>query len=179
MIDAFAELDLPRSPVVDDQALAERFDMLSRTRHPDAGGQSDDFARLTEARRILSSPALRWRHLLELDHPGTRLHGPLSPALVDLFATLGPSLQSSQDLLRRKAAATTSLSRALLAPQELRLREALEAAAARLTDGVDALSVAAGSWDGTANTLATWAREAAFLEKWLSQVRNQLAQLSL
>ena len=179
MTDAFAELGFPRSTVVDDEALASRFDELSRTRPPDAGGDTSGFASLTEARRILSSPALRWRHLLELEHPGTRLDGALTPALVDLFAALGPRLQASQDVIRRKSAAATSLARALLAPEELRIREALEAAAAQLSDAHQALVESAGSWDGSAASLAALAREAAFIEKWQSQVRQHLSQLAL
>lgn len=178
-VDAYAELGVPRSPVVDELELSRRFDELSRTRHPDAGGEPAAFARLAEARRLLSSPALRLRHLLELTHPGTRLDGGLSSSLMDLFATLGPALQAAQDLDRRKAAATSALARALLAPEEMRQRESLENAAATISDRLKAVTVAAARWDGSSNALATWAREAAFLEKWQAQVREVLTRLGL
>lgn len=178
-MDAFAEMGLPRSPVVDEDALARQFDSLSRLRHPDAGGEAAAFARLAEARRLLSSTALRLRHLLELEHPGSRLEGDLTAGLMDLFATLGPALQQAQDLERRKAAASSALARALLATEEMRAREILEPMAESLAGRLSAVAVASRSWDGTAQPLAAWAREAAFLEKWQSQVRHALTHLGL
>ena len=178
-MDAFAEMGLPRSPVVDEDALARQFDALSRTRHPDAGGEAAAFARLAEARRLLSSTSLRLRHLLELEHPETRLDGTLSPALMDVFTALGPALQTAQDLERRKTSASTALARALLAPQEMLARETLETWAESLAHRLDGIADASRSWDGTAAPLAAWAREAAFLEKWQSQVRHALTRLGL
>ena len=178
-MDAFAEMGLPRSPAVDEDALARQFDTLSRARHPDAGGETAAFARLAEARRLLSSTALRLRHLLELEHPEARLDGALSPALMDVFATLGPALQAAQDVERRRASASSALARALLAPQEMLARETLEHIAESLAQHLDAIVDASRSWDGTAQPLAAWAREAAFLEKWQSQVRHTLTRLGL
>jgi hypothetical protein len=178
-LDAFAELGLPRSPVVDEAALARQFDALSRLRHPDAGGETAAFARLAESRRLLSSPALRLRHLLDLEHPGAALDGPLAPELMDLFATLGPALREAQDLERRKAAASSALARALLAPEEMCSREALELAATTLAQRLEAIVDASRSWDGTPSPLGAWAREAAFLEKWQAQVRDALTRLGL
>jgi curved DNA-binding protein CbpA len=179
MIDAFAEFSLPRSPGVDEQALARRFDDLSRSCHPDAGGDPAAFSRLTEARRLLSSPALRLRHLLELESPGTRLDGPLSPSLMDLFTTLGPTLQAVQNFELRKTAATSALARALLASEETRHRESLEDLASTLATQFSTLLDAAQNWNGSPDPLAAWAREAAFLEKWQSQVRDHLSRLTL
>jgi len=178
-MDAFAEFDLPRSPFVDETALVRKFDELSRSQHPDAGGHSAAFARLVEGRRTLTSTALRLRHLLELECPGTRLDGPLPPALMDVFATLGPALQAARELQQRKSSATSTLARALLAPAEMRQRETLETAAATLAHRLESVNQAAQSWDGTAATLAAWAREASFLEKWQSQTREALLQLGL
>lgn len=178
-MDAFAELGLPRSPVVDAEAMSRRFDELSRTRHPDAGGDPAAFSRLAEARRLLSSTALRLRHLLDLEHPGTRLDGALAPAVMDMFAALGPALQAAQDLERRKAATTSALARALLAPEEMRQRESLEATAATLADRLAAMTDAAQTWNGRADSLSEWAREAAFLERWQAQVRDILSRLGV
>lgn len=178
-VDAFAELGVPRSTAVDESEVSRRFDELSRTRHPDAGGEPAAFARLAEARRLLTSPALRLRHLLELTHPGTRLDGGLSPSLMDLFATLGPALQAAQELERRKTATTSALARALLASEEMQQRESLENAAATIADRLQAVTEAAARWDGSATALAALAREAAFLEKWQAQVREVLTRLVL
>ena len=172
-------MGLPRAPSVDAEALARQFDALSRTRHPDAGGEAAAFARLAEARRLLSSTALRLRHLLELEHPGTRLEGALSPSLMDLFAAVGPALQAAGDLERRRAAASSALARALLAPGQMHAREELERLGAEVADRLEAIDAASRLWDGTAGTLTAWAREAAFLEKWQAQIRDALSRLGL
>lgn len=179
MMDAFAELGLPRAPLVDEDALARRFDALSHERHPDAGGDAAAFARLAEARAILLSPARRLRHLLSLLFPEEKLDGPLSAALLDLFAALGPDIAASKDVLARKASAATALSRALLAPQEMALREKLEARAEILATRHTALQDEAARWDGQPAALAALAREAAFLEKWQAQLRDALARLGM
>lgn len=178
-MDAFAELGLPRSPLIDEAALERRFDALSRQHHPDAGGDPVAFARLAEARRLLATPAPRLRHLLELDFPGTPLAGGLPASLVDHFASLGPTLQAAQEFIRKKETATSVLARALLASEEMRHHERLEAAAAPLADSLAAVLDATRSWDGHAESLAAWARQAAFLERWQAEVRETLVRLSL
>lgn len=179
MMDAFAELGLPRSPVINEDAVARQFDALSRERHPDAGGEAAAFARLGEARAILLSPAKRLRHLLTLLFPTEKLDGPLPPPLLDLFAALGPDLAAAKDVLARKASAASALSRALLAPQEMALREKLEARAESLAARQAALLDEASRWEGQPASLAALAREAAFLEKWQAQLRDFLARLGL
>ena len=178
-LNAFSLLGLPAAPQLDESLLAQRFDELSRSQHPDAGGEASAFALLTEARRQLSSPAARWRHLLELQFPDTSLDGALPPSLMDIFATLGPALQKSQDLLRRKTNASSALTRALLTTEAMRHRESLEMTATALADRLDSLQSTAAAWDGTGTTLAAWAREAAFLEKWQAQTRETLWLLAM
>jgi len=178
-MDAFAELGLPRSTVVDASEMARRFDEISRLRHPDAGGDAEAFARLNEARRLLASPAARLRHLLELVAPGTRLDGALDPALMEIFQVLGPALQAAQDVDRRRGAAATALARALLASDAMCHRELLEAIAATIAERLEILEATAARWDGSVDALAAWAREAAFLEKWQSQVRDQLGRFNV
>ncbi|MFN0130514.1 MAG: DnaJ family molecular chaperone [Verrucomicrobiales bacterium] len=178
-MDAFAELGLPRSPLVDEAELERRFDALSRQHHPDVGGDPIAFARLGEARRLLVTPAPRLRHLLELVYPGTPLAGELPPTLVDHFAILGPTLQVAQQFIRKKETAASALARALLASEEMRHRETLESAAATLANSLAAVLDATRSWDGHAESLTAWARQAAFLERWQAQVRESLVRLSL
>lgn len=175
--DAFAEVGLPRAPVVDEAALARRFDALSRERHPDAGGDATAFARLTEARAVLASPARRWRHLLELEFPGTRLDGPLSPELMDLFTQLGPALQEAKAVLARREQAATALARALISNDQWKAREALEEQAATLAARLATLEESSGATTPPAEVLASLAREAGFVEKWRAQTRAMLAAL--
>lgn len=164
---------------IDEAELGRQFDALSRQHHPDAGGDTDTFARLAEARSILTSTARRLRHLLELEAPGTTLDGPIPSGLITLFAGIGPVLQKANDLLSRKSAAASGLARALLASDEMLLREALEALASQLDHQLQAGAAAAASWNGQPATLASLAREAAFVEKWQSQVREMLLKLNL
>jgi hypothetical protein len=178
-IDAFAEFGLPRSPCVDPDDLGRRFDNLTRERHPDAGGASDSFARLGEARRILASPARRWRHLLEIEFPGTPVGGPLTGRLMDLFTEINAALAQSASVLARKSAASSAVARALISADEMRAREELERTTQKIETDLGGLESAAAQWDRRPESLAALAREAAFLEKWRDLTREALAKLGI
>ena len=108
--DYFALLQLPRSAVLglDQIKAAYRHGMSSA--HPDKTGAAPDAAiQLNEARRILSDPALRLRHLLELE--GIEIPDTLPPHLewdlaerigrtVDAARTFAPHTSSDSILLK-------------------------------------------------------------------------------
>jgi hypothetical protein len=177
IMDAFAELKLPRQPAIDHDELVRRFVALSREQHPDSGGDTESFARLTRARHVVESTARRLRHLLELEFPGEKLDGPLPPHCMDLFAQLGPALQNATTVRNKNRSATSSLARALIAPAIFSAREEIESLAQALDELLTRLETELPTWDGTARSLAAWAREAAFLEKWQTQVRQALFEL--
>jgi hypothetical protein len=95
-----------------------------------------------------------------------------------LFEKVASTLQHAAQLQSRSTAAGSSLARAVLAPDVLAARRSLEELG-RLVDARQcAIESQLGDWDGTAPSLAAWAREAAFLEKWQSQLRAALAELT-
>jgi DnaJ-class molecular chaperone len=52
MITLYAILDLP--PSASAQVIKERYRELARTKHPDLGGDTDEFARITHAGSVLT-----------------------------------------------------------------------------------------------------------------------------
>ncbi|MGI8603108.1 MAG: hypothetical protein ACR2OZ_08915 [Verrucomicrobiales bacterium] len=178
-MDAFAELDLPRQPAVDRDQLSRQFDALSRQCHPDAGGDTAAFTRLAQARHLLESTARRLRHLVELTTPTGKLDGPLPAACVTLFGRVGPALQIASTVHQDYQAAKSSLGRALLTERVLAARKSLESIAGEIGRRLSEMEAEFGAWDGSTETLTHWARYAAFLEKWQSQVRAALSELTL
>jgi hypothetical protein len=176
-MDAFAELGLPHSPALSREDIDARFDQRSRQRHPDAGGTTPDFTRLTQARFLLGSTARRLRHLLELEFPDEKLEGALPSQCIDLFARIGPALQNGAAVRNKQRAVSSSLARALIAEEILAAREELESLAGLIDQRLTQLEAELSSWDHSAKSLAAWAREAAFLEKWQAQVRAMLFEL--
>lgn len=76
--DCFALFQLPRSPVLGSDAIKAAHRRGMSMAHPDKPDSTADAALLlNEARRILSDPALRLRHLLELE--GLEIPEPLPP----------------------------------------------------------------------------------------------------
>lgn len=96
--DYFALFQLPRSPVLGLDAIkaAHRYGMS--TAHPDKPNSPSDAALfLNEGRRILSDPALRLRHLFELE--GLEIPEPL-PAHIDweIAERVGRALEDTRGL---------------------------------------------------------------------------------
>lgn len=186
--DPWALLGLPRSAVVQEDAIRTSFQTAAAAAHPDkACGAADReartvlFARLNEARATLLSVPARLRALRALEFPGSsETSGVMSGELMDLFARVGAALQAAQQFARKKAQSTSALARALLAPEEMTVQENLQSAAAALDAQTTALRSALPTLDSLRATdlpaagelLATLLRQASFLEKWQSQVRG-------
>ena len=197
--DFFALLGEPRRPLLDPERVKDTFHRLSREQHPDtaasvttpaaADPHTDNFARLNRAQAALRDPRLRLRHLLDLEYPGTVAGGPTNvPAtLADLFAPVSTLAREADELLARKAAASSALARALLARQGLALHER----AAEILSRLDALQADADedlarldtAWheaprptDSAARLLDLYGRFA-YLGRWTEQMRERVFQL--
>ena len=129
MMDAFAVLEFPRAPWVDDEELKERFHRLSAARHPDVpGGSGEAFSELNEAYQILRAPVARLRHFLTLTTPDAIVNSAtIPPELGDLFMRVASLKQAVKRFCGEQAAATSPLSQAMLVPQMLALRDELDA----------------------------------------------------
>lgn len=188
MSDFFALFGLPAKAVLDAETLQEAYLAATRAAHPDqAGGDSLAAAELNAALETLKAPHTRLKHLLEHHASVAWKAVPLEGALMSIFEKLGPLLQRTSGFLKKKQAAATALGKALLAPEELRLREELEELGLAIDDrwtqleqnlpGLDA-RLAAGDDSAWQEVQATQARFA-YLNKWRGQVRESLLGLML
>jgi curved DNA-binding protein CbpA len=194
MTDYFALLGESRRPYLDSERITQTFRELSRREHPDqaAAGSAEEagesFALLNQAQQTLRDPKLRLGYLIGLEFPETRLSGPaeVPRELAGLFGPIHGLLERVDALLARKAAAPSTLARALLAREELALRALVEAQVFAL----DTLYAAAleqlcefdAGWiageSATAkNQLVGFYQRFSYLSRWLEQFRERLFQL--
>lgn len=184
----FHLLKLTPGADLNEETLQAAYLAATRSAHPDqAGGNEGLAAELNAALEVLKSPVTRLKHLLEIESETPWRSIPLDHALMDLFAKVGPLLQQAASFLKRKQAAASALGRALLAPEEMRLREALE----NLSQEIEALWAALeaqlpnydqriASGDGTVWTeLQSVQAHFAYLAKWRTQIREALLGLML
>ena len=185
MSNAFALLGLPRVAALDDETLQKAWLAASRSAHPDQpGGDTASAAEINAAYETLQTPEKRLKHLLELNQVPWRTV-PIDDAMMTLFGRLGPVLQNVAAFLKRRQAAATALAKALLSPDEMRLREQLEALGATLDDERSALLETLTAFDARLSTGDTSAladlqvlqARLAYLGKWQAQVREALLSL--
>jgi len=190
-MDAFALLGLPRRASLTAEEVRAAFQRAGAATHPDGAGsdertrRTEDFAALNEAYAVLSSLPRRLRHLLELEYPDTTAQKTgtvMDGAMMELFASTGAAVQAAGAVQTRKQKAATALARAMLAGEEMRVQETLEAATQRLEAARAALEAelteldearAAGA--SVAAKLQSCAARAGFLEKWQAQLRAAFA----
>lgn len=186
--DAFSLLGLPPRATLDAEALQSAYLAATRSAHPDQpGGDAARSAELNAALETLKSPVTRLKHLLE-NHSDTAWRAiPLDAGLMGLFEKLGPLLQTAAAFLKKKQAAASALAKALLAGEEMRLREALEDLGLRLDEAWRELEATLPALDARLQTGDTtaWAdvqslqARLAYLAKWRSQIRETLLGLML
>ena len=175
--DHFAIFALERAPWLEAEVLRERFHRLSAVRHPDAAsGSTAAFTELNAAWQILRDPAARIRHFLELEHPSALDQSAQPPAaLADLFMEIGALQQAVQQFRVRQTAATSPLTRALLAPARIALQTRAATLAAQLAARhTAAIEVIAGA---APEQLADTLTALIFLGKWSDQLRQNALTL--
>ena len=178
MTDHFAVLGLARAPWVDAEALKERFHRLGAKNHPDAAdGSSPAFAEINAAWQTLRDPAKCLRHYLEMEHPAS-LAGVdgTPPDIADLFMDIAAFLPDAQHFAARNAAGSP-LSRALLEPERIALRNRLDSLAASVAARMEAITARLREETLTSGELATLLASLVFLGKWSPQLAE--ARLSL
>ena len=185
MSNAFALLGLPRVAALDPEALQQAWLEASRSAHPDQpGGDTVRAAEINAAYDTLQTPEKRLKHLLDLHQVPWRTV-PIDDVMMALFGQLGPALQSVTTFLKRRQSATSALAKALLAPEEMRLREELEALGLTLDSERNALLETLPAFDSRFNAGDTTAlsdlqilqARLAYLGKWQAQVREALLSL--
>jgi curved DNA-binding protein CbpA len=140
--------------------------------HPDQpGGSAALAAEVNAAYETLLAPEKRLKHLLELHQVPWRAI-PLSAELMAIFSDLGPRLQKAAALAKKKQQASSALAKALLANEEMTLREALEALGSEIEARREAL-IAALPADDLEQIQAAQAT-LSYLGKWQAQIREAL-----
>jgi curved DNA-binding protein CbpA len=190
MTDYFALLGEERRPYLDPERVTQTFRDLSRREHPDQAGApaAESFALLNLAQQTLRDPKLRLGYLIGLEFPETRLSGPaeVPRELAGLFAPIHGLLERVDALLARKAGAASALARALLAREELALRNEVEAQMATLdalyAEALEQLREFDSAWNSgerpaAPGPLVAFYQRFSYLARWLEQFRERLFQL--
>lgn len=184
----FHLLDLPPRVCLKEETLQGAYVAATRTAHPDqAGGDAALSAELNAALEMLKSPVTRIRHLIETQSETPWRSIPLDESMMSLFTKLGPLLQQGAAFLKKKQSAASALVRALLASEEMRLREDLEALNQQIEEQWQVLEQALPGYDkrieiGDASVWADLQAVQArfsYLAKWRAQIRELLLGLML
>lgn len=172
MTDCFALLGLPRTAQLDESALQAAWHERSRAAHPDQpGGSAALAAEINAAYETLLAPEKRLKHLLDLHQVPWRAI-PISTELMTLFSQLGPLLQKAASLAKKKQQASSALAKALMAGEEMTLREALETLGVEVEARREAL-IALLPGDDLEQIQVAQAT-LAYLAKWQTQIREVL-----
>jgi len=140
MADLFAVLGESPRPWLDPEELKARYHQLAAQHHPDVSGAVADFAEINRAYAVLSEPAARLRHLLELEAPGALARAQPVPAEIAAFFTpVAETRQVVDAFLKKSAAAVSPLARALLATEQCEVQERLEEMLGRLQEEQEVL----------------------------------------
>ncbi len=176
-MDPFARLGLEKRLAISEEELREAFRAAGKRDHPDAGGTGENFRALQEAYARLSSPAKRLRAWLEANGVTGEERGAISPELLDLFSKVGAALQTADDVAKRRAAALSTLAKAMLEPAVQAAREKLEEALAELALAFQAQEAAFPQIESGGGDPWRIARDLAFLEKWQAELKARFAGL--
>ena len=178
IIDAFAEFGLPRRVDPGDEVIEDAWRELSRRWHPDSpNGDPARSAAVNRAHEILAQPGSRLRHWLELNGRSAR-DAAMSNDTMTLFSKVGTALQAADEVLKKQAAATTAMGKAVLAASEWQVQADLQFLLGEITDAVAAeIAHFPAIDDGDFSLAVSTAAALGFLEKWQAQIRERLVAL--
>lgn len=167
--DHFAVLGVARRPLLAEGELKDAYFKLAAEAHPDSkDGDESRFRDVQEAFAVLSEPASRLRHLMELQ--GVE-GGKAAPPLPELFMEVGSAIQTAKEIVNRRVKATQPLMRALVVKEAVGAEAKLNAAAAKVAGGLAeahaALAAVDARWPRVdAGELAALASRFTYLQKW-------------
>lgn len=179
MTNPFAILGLPESLLLDPASIETAW--RGHTRDVTTLGE-ESASDQNRARALLTDPVSRLAAWLEVKAPDLAPDRAIAPALMDLFAKIGPILSQTDALLARYRQATTALARALLTKEAItaqlavqELLQQIQAAKAGYLDRFADFEEAAKHGDFT--TAAAALGPLKFLKKWEEQCRERLLAL--
>ncbi len=183
-VDYFAVLGQEHRAELDVDALRETFQRLSRECHPDVGGELAEFEKINRAQSVLSDPVSRLRHLYELEF-GEFLpsSGSFTEQAMGLFTAVGAAIADADAYLKRKSAATTAISRALIARDQEDIQRAVMRSCGEVRARREELLLSLADIDmnlvvdrNQGRELAEGlCRELSFLSKWERQLNESMA----
>jgi curved DNA-binding protein CbpA len=186
MTDLFALLGETPRPWLDPDALKTKYHRLTTEQHPDVAGATADFAEINRAYQTLSDPVLRLRHLLDLESAPLSRTQPVPDDIAAFFAPVAEARQAFDVFLKKYAAATSPLAKALLTTEQYAVQETLEETIAVLQEKQETLMAALrdadAHWEADhAAVLATlpiiW-QSLGYLAKWLATLREALFRMA-
>lgn len=179
MKNAFETLGIDPGLVIGDEALRSAFREAGKTAHPDAGGGEAEFAALREAFEVLSSPARRLKHWLEMRGMALEARGTVAAGLMDLFGDVGAATQRAEEVVRRRGAAKSALGLAMLEAETQECRESVERALRRVGEAIESECAAFPGYEreADADAASKTVRNLTFLEKWQAGLRGVFARL--
>jgi hypothetical protein len=182
-MDAYEEMGFGRELPLDAAVVRQRFQDLSKARHPDAGGDAESYQRLVAAARVLESPGRRLRHWAELQGAGAA--GPVVAMDADLgglFGRVAEVLAVAREATRERETAGTAIGRAMAERRAMAAQELVETALGRVGElwaqAEEQMAVLAGQDEPEPQAVAALAARFSYLEKWRGELREALARLA-
>jgi curved DNA-binding protein CbpA len=174
-------------PWLDPEALKAKYHELTALHHPDIAGAPGDFAEINRAYQVLSDPAARLRHLLDLESPAAISRTQTIPEeIAAFFAPVAEARQAVETFLKKHGGSASPLARALLASEQYRVQERLEETIAALQAKQDSVLAEVREMDALwladrpAALLALpvlW-QSLGYTAKWLATLRESLFRLA-
>lgn len=187
MTNFFALFDEPARPWLDPDALKAKYHDLTARHHPDVAGATADFSEFNRAYQVLADPAARLRHLLDLESPGAISRTqPVPEDIAVFFAPVAESNQAVEVFLKKHAAASSPLAKALLSTEQYKVQEQIEETISALQRKQDALLTQVREVDdlwltdrsAALGMLPKLWQSLGYIAKWVTTLRESLFRLA-
>ena len=181
-MDAFLKLGLPRKLVIDSRELDQVVREISKSAHPDSGGDAREFEDVRKAGEVLKSPAGRLRLALELVEGDLVPRGSVDGQVMDFFTPVAGALQKVDEFVAERSASRSALGKAVLDLRVPSLKNEVEL----LIGGLGELAASLEArfeqfdddgWESCLSSMAETARALAFVTKWQAQLRTATGKL--
>jgi len=172
----FILLGLPVSVSIDSDLLEENYRHQAKSKHPDNGGSTDDFRKLTDARDTLKNPVSRLKLLLSIHGYNDENRGSLGPQVSEHFQHVAETLQSADTVVRDLEQAKSQLQKALLQARVMKVQKTLGDMQMLLGNVEESLLTDLND-TSPLEAIAQASRDLAFIKKWQKQLQARFASL--
>ena len=182
MNDPYSELGLTQELAVSPDDIDSAYREASRCRHPDFGGNDEDYELVRQAADLLKSPSRRLRWALDSVGVEWDERGSVPTSVMDLFSPIAGVLQKVDGFVVEREKAKSALGKAVLDVGVPALKKELEKMLEKL-EGEEVFLVGKFGefdrigWSQSVEEMAEASRGLAFVEKWQGQVRAGMGKL--